>query len=73
MNNKLEVFGRLFVIGFIALVMNITVWYQELPFQTFSNLNFKAVLISFFVVGSFIWAVSPIINLKKKQENKNGK
>ena len=66
MANKLkiyfEMFGRMGIILTMAVIMNRTVWYQNLPLQTLSNASFYVWAISTGFALSLVWLLTPLMN-----------
>lgn len=60
MKKLLEATGRFGVLTTIAITMNRTEWYQNLPIQTFSNSSFEVWVFSFSIVLSLFWMLLPL-------------
>ena len=56
-----EVIGRFGILFMIAITMNRTEWYQNLPFQTLYNSSFATWIFCFSLVLSFAWTLIPIV------------
>jgi len=52
-----EVIGRFGILFMIAITMNRTEWYQNLPF----NSSFATLIFCFSLVLSFAWTLIPIV------------
>jgi len=58
-----EVIGRFGILFMIAITMNRTEWYQNLPF----NSSFATLIFCFSLVLSFAWTLIPIVEFANQE------
>ena len=62
LKQNLEMGGRIGVVLTMAVIMNRTQWYQDLPFQTLSNAGLYTWIFATGLALSLMWILIPLMN-----------